>query len=187
MKPDEQWFDDFVDDTRVALTAYVNRITGSRDDAQEVVQEAYLKVYCALSSGVQGHQPAALLYTTARNIAISRQRHDTVVARSETAVTVFEELRTARKTTEQQAGRREQLQMLLLAVNKLPPKCRSVFVMRMIEGLSQQAIGERLGIAVSTVEKHLSRGLRLCRSEILAAEALPAEPAESRPVARAAK
>lgn len=187
MKPGEQWFNEFVDDTRVAVIAYISRITGSREDAQEIVQEAYLKIFCALRSGVQGHQPAALLYTTARNIAISRQRHDTVVARSETAVTVFEELRNAPKSTEQQAGRRQQMQMLLLAVNKLPPKCRSVFVLRMIDGLSQQAIAEQLDIAVSTVEKHLSRGLRLCRSEIQATEELPQTLNQPRAIARSAK
>ena len=59
----------------------------------------------------------------------------------------------------------------MLAVNQLPPKCRNVFVLRMIDGLSQRAIGERLGIAVSTVEKHLAKGLRLCKESIAAQDA----------------
>ena len=159
-------FDVLVKSTRDALTRYVTRLTGSADDAQEIVQEAYLKVFCVLRANPACESPAALLYTAARNLAISRRRHDKVVARSETAITVAEELRTAPATVEQHAGRREQLQHLMLAVNRLPPKCRSVFVLRMIEGLSQQDIAERLGISVSTVEKHLSRGLRLCRAEI---------------------
>jgi RNA polymerase sigma-70 factor (ECF subfamily) len=47
-----------------------------------------------------------------------------------------------------------------------------VFVLRMIDGLSQREIAERLGIAISTVEKHLARGLQQCRTEL--AQALSA-------------
>ena len=63
------------------------------------------------------------------------------------------------------------MQMLLRAVNGLPPKCRDVFVLRMIEGLSQREIAERLGITVSTVEKHLARGLRHCKDSLAAQQA----------------
>ena len=164
------WFDDFVVETRVAVTDYVNRITHSREDAKDVVQEAYLKVYCCIRNNPGEHQPVALLYTTARNLALSGRRHQKVVDKRATAVGVAEELRASPRSTEHRAGRREQLQMLLLAVNKLPPKCRSAFVLRVIDGLSQQEIAERLGISVSTVEKHLSRGLRLCRAEIASLE-----------------
>ncbi len=176
MKAVENWFDDFVSETRVAVTEYITRITNSREDAKDVVQEAYLKVYCCIRNKPGEHQPAALLYTTARNLALSRRRHQQVVDKRATAVSVAEELRASPRSTEHRAGRREQLQMLLLAVNKLPPKCRSAFVLRMIDGLSQQEIAERLGISVSTVEKHLARGLRLCRAEIVDAESAGAEP-----------
>ena len=70
----------------------------------------------------------------------------------------------------------------MIAVNKLPPKCRSVVVLRMIDGLSQREISERLGIAVSTVEKHLSRGLQLCKEDVAARtdQELPATMAKVR-------
>jgi len=185
--PSEQWFDDFVDATRVALTSYVRRLTGSHEDAKDVVQEAYLKVFCRMRAGTADHQPAAFLYVAARNLAVSRHRHNTVVAHKATAVTVSEELRTSNRSTEHQAGRREQMQMLLLAVNKLPPKCRSVFVMRMIDGMSQRDIADELGISVSTVEKHLSKGLQLCRAEIQGSTCAEPVPAPARRRVRAVR
>lgn len=165
-RPDK-WLNDLVTETHGALGRYVARLCPSRDDAQDVLQEAYLQVYCALrKTGPEGHNPAALLYTTARNIAISRHRHRKVVAAAAQAVSAGELLRRDEAGVEQQASHGQQLQMLLRAVNTLPPKCRDVFVLRMIEGLSQREIGERLGISVSTIEKHLARGLRQCRDEL---------------------
>ena len=167
MKPSHKWFDDLVDDTRATLTTWVSRYAKSYEDAEEITQEAYARVFTALrDKNIEDHTPVALLYTTAKNIALSRIRHNQVIVKTTLAVTVSEELRTASRSTEHKVDDRQKMQQLLLAVNKLPPKCRSVFMLRMIDGLSQVAIAEELGISVSTVEKHLSRGLKLCRSEI---------------------
>ena len=176
MKRPYEWLSDLVAETSGNLARYVARFCSSPDDVQDVVQEAYLQVFCALrKSGPDGHTPAALLYTTARNIAFSRHRHRKVVAAAAPAVSIGERLRRERAGIEDQATRREQMQMLLRAVNGLSPKCRDVFVLRMIEGQSQREIAERLGISVSTVEKHLARGLRQCKDEL--AEMQGAEPA----------
>lgn len=167
MKPSTEWFDELVNSTKGGLARYVGRIVSSPEDVQDVVQEAYLKVFIALrSSRPDGHSPVALLYRTARNLAISRLRHLSVVKRSATVVAVVEELRTDRVTIEQAASASQELDTVLLVVNGLPPKCRDVFVLRWIHGLSQNRIGEQLGISVSTVEKHLAKGLRVCKSEL---------------------
>ena len=167
MKPSHKWFDDLVDDTRVTLTAWLSRYARSHEDAQEIAQEAYLRVFSALrNKNVEEHTPVALLYTAAKNIALSRIRHNQVVEKTATAVAVSEELRTAMRSTEHKAGNRQKMQRLLVAVNRLPPKCRCVFMLRMIDGMSQAAIAVHLGISVSTVEKHLSRGIKQCRAEL---------------------
>lgn len=170
LKPSSAWFERLVVETRHALARYLRQFSQSPDDIQDIVQETYLKVFCALRNAPERREsPEGLIYTTARNIAISRLRHQQVVTRAATAITVSEELRTDAKTLEQQTGRSEKLRELMRVVNTLPPKCRAVFVLRMIDGLSQREIGERLGISTSTVEKHLAKGLRHCKAELLAA------------------
>ena len=163
-----QWFDGFVVQTRSQLNAYLQKLLSSPEDALEVSQEAYLKVYCVLRTrdGAE-HAPKALLYTTARNLAISRLRHQQVVDRTAQAVRVSHELRVKRSTAEQDATRRESFNSLLAVINTLPPKCRTVMLLRLKEGLSQKEIARRLDIAVSTVEKHLARGLHLSRKAML--------------------
>ena len=159
-----RWFDEFVAESRGELTGYLNRMLRSRDDALEVSQEAYLKVFLALRKHQdRDHCPKALLYTTARNLAISRLRHQQIVDRSATAVSVSQELQAERRSPEQHASKNEDMRALLLVVNQLPPKCREVLLLRMLEGLSQKEIAARLTIAVSTVEKHLAKALHSSR------------------------
>lgn len=156
-----QWFEEFVVDTRGELQGYLSRMLSSREDVKEVSQEAYLKVFVALrQSPERDHAPRALLYTTARNIAISRLRHSKVIEQSAQPLTVSQELCARRRSPESEACTSEDMRFLLQVLAALPPKCRQVMHLRVAMGLSQKEIARKLGIAVSTVEKHLARGLR---------------------------
>jgi len=162
-----EWFADFVEETRHGLGRHVGKLAPCPDDVQEVLQEAYLRVFCALrNSNREDHSPKALLYVTARNIAISRLRHLSVVEQKTTSVSVVEELRRDGNDTEDQVNTRQKFEILSSAVNALPPKCKNVILLRLSNGLSQKAIGDQLGISVSTVEKHLAKGLRLCAEQL---------------------
>ena len=48
------------------------------------------------------------------------------------------------------------------AVAELPPRCRQVYLLRKVHSLSHKEIAEHLGIAVSTVEKHLLKAVEQC-------------------------
>jgi RNA polymerase sigma-70 factor (ECF subfamily) len=58
------------------------------------------------------------------------------------------------------AARRE-LDEVLRLIDRLPDRCRRVFEMRKIQGLSQREIAARLGITETVVENEVGRGLRL--------------------------
>jgi len=66
---------------------------------------------------------------------------------------------------------RQELARVQQAIDRLPAGCRQVLLLRKIELLSHRDIAERLGIAVSTVEKQHARALRLLRA-MLAEEAV---------------
>ncbi|WP_260929397.1 RNA polymerase sigma factor [Novosphingobium sp. 9] len=51
-------------------------------------------------------------------------------------------------------------------ISSLPPQCGKVFSMRKIDGLSQSEIARQLGLSISTIEKHVIKGLRRCSDAI---------------------
>ena len=56
--------------------------------------------------------------------------------------------------------------MLTQAVARLPERCRQVFTLRKVYGLSQKEIAASLDISENTVEQHLAKGVRLCTAAL---------------------
>src|SRR3546814_10147821 len=67
---------------------------------------------------------------------------------------------------ERQGQARRSLQTLEAAVEQLPDKCRTVFLLSRIEGLSNAEVAQRCGISVKMVEKHLAKAILKCRAQV---------------------
>jgi len=140
-----------------ALRRYVRRLVASRDAADEVVQEAFLRTY---QNAERVDTPRAFLFATARNLAASvrRSRH----SRRTDALGDLELLgvESSEKCPEERAAADEELRLLQQAVARLPPQCGAVFSLRVFHACSYKEIAERLGIAPKTVENHVARAVR---------------------------
>ena len=66
-------------------------------------------------------------------------------------------------------GERNRLRVIE-AVDRLPEQCRRVVTLRKMEGLSPSQIAVRLNLSISTVEKHLAKGLALLTKALAADE-----------------
>lgn len=149
------------------LRRYLTRLLGNTTEAQDVAHDAYLRVYPSEQKSPAA-QPEALLYVTARRLAINKLKRRSISPFARGPI----DLDTAPSHSPgvaQQVMARQELSLLETAMAELPPGCRAVLLLRKIELLSHREIADRLGIAVSTVEKQHARALRLLRA------ALPAE------------
>lgn len=147
--------------TVAPLRRYLARLLGSATEAQDVAHDAYVRVYPTVTQQPTPH-PEALLYTTARRLAINRLKRRSIspIAPDGTAV------ETAASTTPgvaQEVIARQEVELLERAIAELPEGCRAVLLLRKVELLSHREIADRLGIAISTVEKQHARALRLLR------------------------
>jgi RNA polymerase sigma-70 factor (ECF subfamily) len=152
------------------LRRYLTRLLGNRTEAQDIAHDAYARVYPTFDKPTTG-QPEAVLYTTARRLAINQLKRRSISPISAGAPT-HEFSASTSPGVAQQVMARQEMQLLQEAINALPEGCRNVLLLRKVELLSHREIAERLGIAVSTVEKQHARALRLLRA------ALPAETTE---------
>lgn len=149
------------------LRRYLSRLLGNTTEAQDIAHDAYIRVFPTVTTKPT-EQPEALLYLTARRLAINRLKRRSI-SPIHTGPANLDTAASSAPSVEQQVMARQELTLLETAIAQLPPGCRAVLLLRKVELLSHREIADRLGIAISTVEKQHARALRLLRA------ALPAE------------
>ena len=151
------------------LRRYLARMLGNATEAQDVAHDAYLRVYPKVQDQ-SAETPEALLYTTARRLAINKLKRRSIAPFARETLNP-ETTPSPAPGVAQQVMARQELQQLEQAIAELPEGCRAVLLLRKIELLSHQQIAHRLGISVSTVEKQHARALRLLRAALAAVNA----------------
>ena len=150
--------------TVTPLRRYLARLLGNTSEAQDIAHDAYLRLYPTLKAQ-SAEQPEALLYVTARRLAINRLKRRSI-SPIHPGEANYDIAASASPSVEQEVMARQELTLLETAIAELPPGCRAVLLLRKVELLSHREIAERLGIAISTVEKQHARALRLLRAAL---------------------
>lgn len=156
-----RWFTEHVLPHEPMLRAWLQSRFAAAVEIDDVVQEAFLRVIRAHARG-QLDSPKAFLFATARNLAIDRIRHGQI-ARNAPLVQneEWDVLYDADNITETVA-RNQELELLTEAIQSLPDRCRQVFTLRKVYGMSQSDIARTLGISEHTVSAQLTIGLQKC-------------------------
>lgn len=127
-------------------------------DAEDVVQDAFVRVL-AMDCSIPITSPVGLLTRTVFNIATDRHRADKVRGRHVDYDSEWETVATKDANPEENAEAQQLCRLLQEAIEKLPPRCREVFVLHRFEGLSHDEIAKRLGVSRNMIEKHIIRAL----------------------------
>lgn len=157
-------FGSFYRSTVAPLRRYLGRLLGNTPEAHDVAHDAYMRVFPAVQDQ-SAQRPEALLYVTARRLAINRLKRRSISPESSHTEMVDLAASTSPGPVQQVIARQE-LALLEKAIAALPDGCRTVLLLRKVELLSHREIADRLGIAVSTVEKQHARALRLLRTAL---------------------
>jgi RNA polymerase sigma-70 factor (ECF subfamily) len=147
-------------------------------DLDEVVQEAYARLWAADVSRITNAR--AYFFVTARHLLGEALRRSRIVSIETMADMDSLNLVDDDGGPERRLSGREEIERLQRALAKTPPKCREAFELRKFDGLSQREIARKMGIAESTVEKHLAKALRLIMKEM--ASQSPDDPSWSKNV-----
>lgn len=157
-----EWFQENVFRHRTALLRYLASITSHGEDLEDLVQETFVRIY-ALQACQAVESPRALLFRIAHNLAVERARRH--ISHATDSVADFEELNvySPEGLPEDRLDERRRFEVFCKAVSQLPPLCRRVFVLRKVYGLSHDEIAGMLGVAESTIEKHVAKGMVRCK------------------------
>ena len=150
---------------RSQLRWAAQKIVGTRELAEEVVQEAYIKV-TDFANALTVKQPVAYCFQVVRNLAIDYRRRQSLETHFFVTEEEGEHVASAQGTPEQLAISRQNLQIVDKVLDGLPSRTRLAFEMHRLSGLTQRDIAQRLGVSATLVNfmvSEASTALMHCR------------------------
>lgn len=148
------------------------RLTRNSEDAEEVMQDVFVTVYRKIGCFEGKSQFSSWLYRITVNTSfmkLRRRRNTPLVSFEEVSPTVRESwVGTGSENSDVNfiSSRHELREALEGAISRLPDEYRAIFVLRDIDGLSNQDVGEILGLSVPAVKSRLHRSRLMLRKKL---------------------
>lgn len=145
----ESEFDEFYTSSFARITAQLYAMIGDRDEAQDCVQEAFVRAWSHRGKLSRAEHPEAWVRTTAYRLAVSRWRR-TRLAKRPSDRALSPALR-SEATDETRVA-------LMAALAQLPLNQRQALVLHHLCDLPVHAVAQEVGVPEGTVKARLSRG-----------------------------
>lgn len=171
--PSIERFDEIVDEYQRRLYGFALRMTGNREDAEEIVQDAFVRAYRALAK-METKQRTELrlqpwLYTITLNVTRNRLRSKRPASVALDALADADALLREASSAEgppqpeRIVERSAEMALVERALLQLPMHLRAAATLRFIEGRSHPEIAEILNQPIGTVKSHVHRAVRILR------------------------
>ena len=147
---------------REPLWNYIARRVPNATDADDVLQDVFLKVHRQLPALENEERLAPWLYRVARNTLIDRYRRSDGTELVEPSDELYA------SEPEESDAEQKIAACLKDMINDLPASYRDALVLSELEGLPQRLVAQRLGLSLSGAKSRVQRGRRLLREALLA-------------------
>jgi RNA polymerase sigma-70 factor (ECF subfamily) len=172
LKREESCFEELLERYGSKVLNLSMRITRSQEDAEEILQDVFITVFTKLGSFEHKAQFSSWLYRVTMNSSFmkirARNRRRTV-SLDEVEPTTRQNWvgnRTEMFDVDLMSSRHELREAIQSAVEKLPDEYRAIFVLRDIDGLSNEAVSQVLQLSVPAVKSRLHRSRLLMRQQL---------------------
>jgi RNA polymerase sigma-70 factor (ECF subfamily) len=145
-----------------ALVGFGARYTGSVATAEEVVQEVFLSLWRQRATMPPADKLGSYLYRAVHNRALNVVRHERVIR-----IRNSEFVEPPQSAAADERLLREEAERLIqAAVDRLPDRCRLIFILSREQKLTYAQIAEVAGVSIKTVETQMGRALRSLRNAL---------------------
>ncbi len=157
-----QLFREFYD----PLCKYAFHLTTDRDSSEDIVQEVFTRIWEKHQEVITSLKIRAYLYQAVRNNCFTFLEQKKRFPVSNTDWQTEEETAISWDITDEpvEDNMRAYRDLLKNGIDKLPPKCREVFLLSRSGHLSNQEIADHLGISVNTVNNQTWKAMKLLKA-----------------------
>ena len=147
------------------MYALAYRYLKSEEEAEDAVQSAFMKLWARRESLELNENIGSLLYTILKNHVLNEIRHNAIVVEGNWEMS--REAEEADDSFIRQMEKKNQLELLISAVSKLPARKRDICLLKLMKGFTNKEIAEQLNIKVPTVKVHYNQAIRMLRKYLL--------------------
>jgi len=169
----EEAFPVFVRRFKAPLFNTVFRYLGSREDAEDIVQEAFVKVFLNSDRYDSSYKASTWVYTIALNLARSayKRKHrwlifSSALKREEDDPDFMDTIPDESLSPEFFQDHANQMEIIETALSKINPVFREAVILRDMDGLSYEEIAVIMNIGIGTVKSKINRGRALLKHYI---------------------
>jgi len=142
------------------VRAWLRRALVRSQDVDDVIHEAYCRL-AELQDVAHITQPRAYFFQTVRNVVFEEVRRARVVRIERVVEAELLKMPDEAPQPDRIVSAHHELARVRKLIQALPDRCRRVFELRKIQGLSQREVARALGETEHAVEKQTAKGLRL--------------------------
>ena len=157
-------FEQLFDDCYEALCRYAYSILRDMDEAEDIVQKTFCKLWDQHESLDIQSSVSSYMYRIVHNNCLNTIHQKT--SHQEHNLNYISSMNTDVNSTSDYIESTDLQKAIDTALASLPPQCRKVFEMSRIEQLSYAEIASLLNISTNTVENHISKALKILRVEL---------------------
>ncbi|WP_164670736.1 RNA polymerase sigma factor SigW [Virgibacillus doumboii] len=169
---DQAAFEDVVSFYQNKIFQHCYRMLGNRHEAEDIAQEAFLRAYVNIHSFDDRRKFSTWLYRIATNLTIDRIRKrkpdhylDAEVKGTD-GLDMYSQLVADNRLPEEEVEGLELRDHIHQEISALPPKYRSIIILRYLEEFSLQEISDILDIPLGTVKTRIHRGREALRKKL---------------------
>ena len=148
---------------RSKLLYIANQYVSNREDAEEIIQNVFLKVWTKknIQTNINGY-----LYSVTKNACLDYLRSEKQQLHLDNNLSQLEASINYEALSDDSASliiEKELNEAILKSIDLLPPKCKDVFVKSRIEDLRHKEISAEMNISTKTVENHITKAIKHLR------------------------